>query len=59
MQSGSQGIVVAVLFIVKKSLICVKRWFAVFFGSAMMIVAEETFDAAVLCRGLVPEFRKM
>lgn len=34
---GSQGIVVAVLFMVKKSLICVKRWLVVFFGSAMSV----------------------
>lgn len=35
---GSQGIVVAVLFIVKKSVICVKRELALFFGSVMIAV---------------------
>lgn len=34
---GSHGIVVAVLFIVKKSVICVKRVLAVFFGSAIVM----------------------
>jgi hypothetical protein len=38
---GSQGIVVAVLFIVKKSLTWVKRWLAVLFGSVMM---DDTLD---------------
>lgn len=33
---GSHGIVVAVLFMVKKSVICVNREFAVFFGSVIV-----------------------
>lgn len=33
---GSHGIVVAVLFMVKKSVICVSREFAVFFGSVIV-----------------------
>jgi hypothetical protein len=33
---GSHGMVVAVLFIVKKSVICVNREFAVFFGSVIV-----------------------
>ena len=33
---GSHGIVVAVLFMVKKSVICVRRVLAVFFGSAIV-----------------------
>lgn len=33
---GSQGIVVAVLFMVKKSVICVNREFALVFGSVIV-----------------------
>jgi hypothetical protein len=33
---GSHGMVVAVLFMVKKSVICVNREFAVFFGSVIV-----------------------
>jgi hypothetical protein len=47
-QSGSQGIVVAVLFIVRKSLICVKRWPAVFLGSVIVM----SFYLVSVCRGV-------
>lgn len=40
MELGSHGIVVAVLFIVKKSVICVRRELAVLFGSVIVFLFQ-------------------
>lgn len=43
--------VVAVLFIVKKSVICVKRELAVFFGSAIVMLFRSFFKIVKQKRG--------
>ena len=48
---GSHGMVVAVLFMVKKSVICVNRAFAVFFGSVIVTWSlVYTFGCRCRCR---------
>jgi hypothetical protein len=56
---GSQGIVVAVLFVVRKSVICVKRLFAVLGGTAILVscVSFVMFRQVVVPREVTSKVR--